>query len=82
MASSTDLPPSPTPANWSPTPRWLVSFRSGAEWYPVGEFSGPNAAAAIERAVEIFGPAGGYQAERVPLDALLRPRISNAPPEG
>jgi hypothetical protein len=49
--------------------RWLVSFATGSSWYAVGEFLALNAAAAIERAVEVFGPGQGYQAEKIPWDA-------------
>jgi hypothetical protein len=49
--------------------RWLVSFATGTGWYAVGEFLALNAAAAIERAVEVFGPGLGYQAEKIPWDA-------------
>jgi len=49
--------------------RWLVSFATGAGWYTVGEFLALDAAAAIERAVEVLGPGLGYQAEWIPWDA-------------
>jgi len=49
--------------------RWLVSCDSGAGWYPVGEFLAVNADAAIERAIEVFGPGGAHQAELIPWDA-------------
>ena len=56
--------------------RWLVSFASGREWYPVGEYVAVDSQAAIDRAVEIFGPASDYRAEEIPWDAapLQRPR--------
>ena len=56
--------------------RWLVSFASGPGWYPVGEFVALDAQAAIERAIDVFGLAAGYQAEEIPWDAapLLKPR--------
>jgi hypothetical protein len=54
--------------------RWLVSFASGREWYPVGEFVALDAASAIDRAIEIFGPAADYQAEEIPWDAAPLPR--------
>jgi hypothetical protein len=55
--------------------RWLVSFASGPGWYPVGEFVALDAQAAIDRAIEVFGAAAGYQAEEIPWDAapLTRP---------
>ena len=55
--------------------RWLVSFASGREWYPVGEYVAVDSQAAIDRAVEIFGSASDYRAEEIPWDAapLLRP---------
>jgi hypothetical protein len=49
--------------------RWLVSCDSGAGWYPLGEFLAVNADAAIERAIEVFGPGGAHQAELIPWDA-------------
>lgn len=49
--------------------RWLVSFGSGQEMYPVGEFLALDAASAIARAVEIFGQGAGYRAEEIPWDA-------------
>jgi hypothetical protein len=54
--------------------RWLVSFSSGREWYPVGEFTALDAQAAIDRAVEVFGTASDYRAEEVPWDAAPLPR--------
>jgi hypothetical protein len=56
--------------------RWLVSFATESGWYPVGEYLALDAAAAIERAVEIFGPGAGYQAEKIPWDTapLLKTR--------
>ena len=53
--------------------RWLVSFASGPGWYPVGEFVAQNAQAAIDRAVEVFGPASDYRAEEIPWDAAPLP---------
>jgi hypothetical protein len=55
--------------------RWLVFFASGREWYPVGEYVAVDAGSAIDRAVEVFGAASGYQAEEIPWDAapLVRP---------
>ena len=49
--------------------RWLVSCDSGSGWYPIGEFLAVDAATAIERAIEVFGPGAGYQAEGIPWDA-------------
>jgi hypothetical protein len=54
--------------------RRLVSFASGPGWYAVGEFVALDAQAAIDRAVEVFGPASDYQAEKIPLDAAPLPR--------
>jgi hypothetical protein len=54
--------------------RWLVSFASGGEWYPVGEFAALDAASAIERAIEIFGCAADHRAEEIPWDAAPLPR--------
>jgi hypothetical protein len=48
---------------------WYVSYRSGDDCYPVGEFVALDAAGAIERAVEKFGPGSEYQAEEIPWDA-------------
>ena len=58
--------------------RWLVYFSSGTDWYPVGEFLALEAPAAIERAIEVFGPGAGYQAEEIPWDAapLSRANLS------
>ncbi len=58
--------------------RWLVSFRSGTSWYPVGEYVALDTAGAIDRAIEIFGSACGYRAEEIPWDAAPLPR-TNAP---
>lgn len=49
--------------------RWLVHFRSGTDWYAVGEFLALNAQAAIERAIEVLGEGAGYKAEEIPWDA-------------
>ena len=54
--------------------RWLVSFASGPEWYPVGEYVALHAQAAIDRAVEVFGTASDYRAEEIPWDAAPLPR--------
>ena len=59
--------------------RWLVSFASGQEWYPVGEYVAVDSQAAIDRAIEIFGPACDYRAEEIPWDAAPLPRPR--PPE-
>jgi hypothetical protein len=56
--------------------RWHVSFRSGAGWYGIGEFVALTAAAAIERAIDIFGPAEDAKAELIPWDAAPLPRPS------
>ena len=56
--------------------RWLVSCDSGAGLYPLGEFLAVNADAAIERAIEVFGPGGAHQAELIPWDAAP---LSKAP---
>ena len=60
--------------------RWLVSFASGPEWYPVGEFVALDGQAAIDRAVEVFGTASDYQAEEIPWNAapLLKPRAAGS----
>jgi len=54
--------------------RWLVSFASGQGWYAVGEYVAPDAQAAIERAVAVFGTASDYRAEEIPWDAAPLPR--------
>jgi hypothetical protein len=46
--------------------RWLVSFASGQEWYTVGEYVALDAQAAIERAIDVFGPAADCHAEEIP----------------
>jgi hypothetical protein len=55
--------------------RWLVSFASGRDWYPVGEYVALDAHAAIDRAIEVFGAASDYQAEEIPWDAAPLPRL-------
>jgi hypothetical protein len=59
---------------------WDVSYRSGAGWYPVGEFVALDAAGAIERAVEVFGPGSEYQAEEIPWDAAPLHRVKPPAP--
>jgi hypothetical protein len=56
--------------------RWLVSFRSGTRWYGIGEYVALTAEAAIERAIDIFGPAEEAKAEQIPWDAAPLPRPS------
>ena len=56
--------------------RWLVSFSSGREWYPVGEFAALDATSAIERAIDVFGAATDYRAEEIPWDAAPLVRLS------
>jgi hypothetical protein len=56
--------------------RWLVSFASGRDWYPVGEFAALDATSAIERAVDVFGAATDYQAEEIPWDAAPLVRLN------
>jgi len=58
--------------------RWQVSFRSGTSWYSVGEFIAVDAAAAIERAVAVFGPGEEHKAEEIPWDAAPLPRTNPA----
>jgi len=55
--------------------RWLVSFASGGEWYPVGEYVALHATAAINRAIEVLGAGAGYRAEEIPWDAAPLPRL-------
>jgi hypothetical protein len=64
-----NLPPAPDANTDWRVRRWHVSFRSGEGWYPVGEFLAHDAATAIDRAVEVFGPGEQYQAEEIPWDA-------------
>lgn len=54
--------------------RWLVSFRSGATWYDVGEYVALDAATAVAMAVDIFGPAEEHRAQEIPWDAAPLPR--------
>jgi hypothetical protein len=54
--------------------RWLICFATETGWYPVGEFIALDAAAAIERAVDVFGPGLDYQAEEIPWDTAPLPR--------
>jgi hypothetical protein len=56
--------------------RWLVSFASGQEWYPVGEYVAVNAGSAIDRAVEVFGTASEYRAEEIPWDTAPLVRLN------
>lgn len=56
--------------------RWLVSFASHSGWYPVGEFIALDAAAAIERAVAVFGPGAAHQAEQIPWDAAPLSKVN------
>lgn len=56
--------------------RWLVSFRSGTRWYGIGEYVAITAESAIERAIDIFGPAEEAKAEQIPWDAAPLPRLS------
>jgi hypothetical protein len=58
--------------------RWLVSFASGAGWYPVGEFIAADGASAIERAIEVFGRGAAYRVEEIPWDAAPLPRSSGS----
>jgi hypothetical protein len=53
--------------------RWLVSFASAREWYPVGEYVVLDASSAIDRAVEVFGAAADHQDEEIPWDAAPLP---------
>jgi hypothetical protein len=62
--------------------RWLVSFASGPGWYPVGEFIATDAAAAIDRAIAIFGVGSAYRAEEIPWDAGPLPRMNSTPRAG
>jgi hypothetical protein len=55
--------------------RWLVFFGSGPVRYPAGDFIAVDAAAAIERAIEILGCAAGYRAKEIPLDSAPLPRM-------
>jgi hypothetical protein len=57
--------------------RWLVSFGSGQDWYPVGEFVALDAESAISRAIEVFGPATRHQAEQIPWDAAPLPKLTD-----
>jgi hypothetical protein len=49
----------------------LVCALAPTAGYAVGEFVALDAQAAIDRAIEVFGAAAGYQAEEIPksLDA-------------
>jgi hypothetical protein len=47
----------------------MVTFRSGNDRYPVGEYIAADAADAIQRAVEVLGPGEDYRAEKIPWDA-------------
>ena len=72
IGHSTDRTPNPSAPSADPDirlSRWLVYFASGPEWSSVGELVAPNATAAVERAMEVFGEASDYRAERIPWDA-------------
>jgi hypothetical protein len=56
--------------------RWLISFASDREFYPVGQFVALDSASAIGRAIEVFGPAADYQAEEIPWDAAPLARFT------
>ena len=56
--------------------RWLVSFASESNWYPIGEFIAPDAVTAIERAVAVFGPGAAHQAEEIPWDAAPLSKVN------
>jgi hypothetical protein len=58
--------------------RWLVHFRSGSEWYAVGEFLALNGHNAIERAIEVLGEGAGYRAEEIPWEAAPLCRVKIA----
>jgi hypothetical protein len=87
MSANVDDRHDPLPADaagdWT-LHRWHVSYRSGADWYPVGQFVALDAAGAIERAVEVFGPGAEYQAEEIPWDAapLFRKNSTSTGPTG
>ena len=49
--------------------RWMVTFRSGTDRYPVGEYVAVDEAAAIRQAIEVLGPGEDYLAEKIPWDA-------------
>jgi hypothetical protein len=54
--------------------RWLVDFRSGEDWYRVGEFIALTEAAAIEQAIDVFGTATAYRAEEIPWNTAPLPQ--------
>jgi len=56
--------------------RWLVSFASDREWYPVGEFAELDATSAIDRAIDVLGAGTDYQAEEIPWDAAPLARLN------
>jgi hypothetical protein len=47
----------------------MVTFRSGPDRYPVGEYVATDEAAAIRQAIEVLGPGEDYLAEKIPWDA-------------
>lgn len=60
--------------------RWQVSFHSGGQWYPVGEYIALDGPSAIERAIEVLGHGAAYRAEEIPWDAApLSKTIPNSP---
>jgi hypothetical protein len=46
----------------------MVTFRSGPDRYPVGEYIAVDEAAAIRQAIEVLGPGEVYRAEKIPWD--------------
>ena len=76
--AAADLMPPAERSDWR-LHRWLVSFRSGESWYPVGEYVALDGPAAIQQAIEVLGPGEDGRAEVIPWDAapLSRARPTN-----
>lgn len=85
VASPVELQNSADPLDLTDRPdwrlhRWQVSFRSGDQWYPVGEYIALDGTSAIERAIEVLGHGTEYRAEEIPWDAApLSKMIANSP---
>ena len=57
--------------------RWLVSFASGQEWYPVGEYVAVDAQAAIDRPSKFSGQLPTIEPRKSPG---MRPRCLGPDP--
>jgi hypothetical protein len=75
--TSADTVPTVERSDWQ-LHRWQVSYRSGESWYPVGEYVALDGPAAVQQAIEVWGPGEDYRAEEIPWDAApFSPNRSN-----